>query len=66
VGGESAGIIVLYDGTTKPAVSAVKSNGAFQPASMADSSAANNTLYYSTTAGKLVYKDSSGTVNNLY
>lgn len=36
------------------------------PASMADGSAANNTIYYSTTAGKLVYKDAGGTVNNLY
>ena len=40
--------------------------GAFKPASIADSSAPTNAIYYSTTAGKLVYKDSSGTVNNLY
>lgn len=38
----------------------------FNPVSMADGSAANNTIYYSTTAGKLVYKDAGGTVNNLY
>jgi len=37
-----------------------------QPASLADASASNNTIYYSTTASKLVYKDSGGTVNNLY
>jgi hypothetical protein len=36
------------------------------PASMADGSAPNNSVYYSTTASKLVYKDAVGTVNNLY
>lgn len=39
---------------------------AFKPASLADSVAPNNAIYYSTTASKLVYKDSGGTVNNLY
>ena len=34
--------------------------------SMADGVAANNTLYYSTTQSKLVYKSSDGTVNPLY
>jgi hypothetical protein len=47
-------------------LSAVKSNGSIQPASMADSAATNNSIYYSTTASKLVYKDAAGTVNNLY
>jgi hypothetical protein len=41
-------------------------SGAVRPASIADASAPTNAIYYSTTAGKLVYKDSSGTVNNLY
>lgn len=36
------------------------------PASLADAAAPNGTLYYSTTASKLVFKDSGGTVNNLY
>lgn len=36
------------------------------PASMADADAANGTMYYSTTAGKLVFKDASGVVNELY
>ena len=40
--------------------------GPIRPPSMADSEAALNTVYYSTTASKLVYKDSLGTVNNLY
>jgi hypothetical protein len=45
---------------------AIFSNGGIQPASMADSAATNNSIYYSTTASKLVYKDAAGTVNNLY
>ena len=36
------------------------------PRSMADSAAPNGTLYYSTDAAKLVFKDSGGVVNNLY
>jgi hypothetical protein len=48
------------------ALSAVKADGSIQPASLADSAATNNSIYYSTTASKLVYKDSAGTVNNLY
>jgi hypothetical protein len=47
-------------------LSAVKSDGSIQPASLADSAATNNSIYYSTTASKLVYKDAAGTVNNLY
>lgn len=37
-----------------------------RPATYADSAAPTNSVYYSSTAGKLVYKDSGGTVNNLY
>jgi hypothetical protein len=40
--------------------------GAIKPASMANSSAPNNSIFFSTTNSKLVYKDSGGTVNNLY
>lgn len=40
--------------------------GGITPGSMTDAAAANNTIYYSTTQSKLVYKDSGGTVNNLY
>ena len=40
--------------------------GVISPISQADADAANNTIYYSTTASKLVYKDSGGVVNNLY
>jgi len=44
----------------------IRFNGALQPASLANADAANDSVYYSTTASKLVYKDSGGTVNNLY
>lgn len=48
------------------ALCSISESGAFQPISLADSSAPNNSIYYSSTANKLVYKNSSGTVNNLY
>jgi hypothetical protein len=38
----------------------------FAPGDLSDSSAANNTIYYSTTQSKLVYKDSGGSVHDLY
>lgn len=50
-----------YDGNT-----IIDMNGYVLPKSSADSSAPNNSIYYSTDASKLVYKDSGGVVNNLY
>lgn len=47
-------------------LASVKPNGAISPATLADSSADNNTIYYSSTQSKLVYKDSGGTVHDLY
>lgn len=44
----------------------IDANGAISVATMADSSAPNSSLYYSSTASKLVWKDAGGTVNNLY
>jgi len=41
-------------------------SGALIVASIADASAPNSSLYYSTDQARLVYKDSGGTVNNLY
>ena len=38
----------------------------FLPASVADGAAPNNSIYFSTTAGVLVYKDAGGVVHNLY
>jgi hypothetical protein len=55
-----------WQDATPTTLAAITKNGGFQPAHMADSSAANDTVYYSTTASKLVYKDSGGVVNNLY
>jgi hypothetical protein len=48
------------------ATMSITANGAIKPASLADSAAPNGSIYYSTTASKLVFKDSGGTVNNLY
>lgn len=44
----------------------IDSKGAWHPPSVADSAAQNNSIYYSTTANKLVYKDNGGGVNSLY
>jgi hypothetical protein len=44
----------------------VVANGPMAVVSLADASAPNSSVYYSTTAGKLVYKDGGGVVNNLY
>lgn len=49
------------DGSTR-----IDGNGFFVPKSSADASAPNNSIYYSTDASKLVYKDSGGSVNALY
>jgi len=45
---------------------AIVANKPIQPPHLADASAPNDSIYYSTTANRLVYKDSGGTVNNLY
>ena len=44
----------------------LKIDGVIEFLGIADAAAPNSTLYYSTTANKLVYKDGGGTVNNLY
>lgn len=41
-------------------------NGYFLPISSADADAPLNSIYYSTDSSKLVYRDPSGTVNDLY
>lgn len=56
---------VQPDGSTTP-LTAIAASGAFLPVSLADGSAPNSSIYYSTTASRLVYKDSGGVVNNLY
>ncbi len=44
----------------------IRGNGTIKPVQMADASAPNDSIYYSTTSSVLVYKDSSGTVHQLY
>ena len=44
----------------------LRGDGTILPASLADASAVNESLYYSTTQSKLVYKDSGGTVRDLW
>lgn len=41
-------------------------DNSLKPPWMADTSAPNDSMYYSTTTSKLTYKDSSGTVHALY
>jgi hypothetical protein len=44
----------------------IRGDGTIKPAQLGDASAPNDSIYYSTTASKLVYKDPGGTVRNLY
>ena len=44
----------------------IDGGGFIQPRSAADGSAPNNSIYYSSTQSKLVYKDGSSTVHDLY
>jgi len=44
----------------------IDANGFIKPASSTDALAPNNSVYYSTDQSKLVYKDSGGSVNDLY
>jgi len=52
--------------SSKAAGMSIRGDGTIAPASMSDASAPNDSLYYSTTASKLCYKDSGGVVNALY
>jgi hypothetical protein len=45
---------------------AITASGAITPATLTDAAAPNGSIYFSSTASRLVYKDSGGTVNNLY
>lgn len=44
----------------------VSASSGFHPGSIADTDAANNTIYFSTDSSKLAYKDSGGVVHDLY
>ena len=41
-------------------------DGSLAIVSLADADAVNNSLYFSITQAKLVYKDNNGVINNLY
>jgi hypothetical protein len=60
------GDLLQLQSSASSTLTAFRAGGGWQPASMSDASAPNNTVYFSTTASRLVYKDSGGTVNNLY
>jgi hypothetical protein len=61
----TANNLIARDGGGSVAWS-ITANGAMKVASLADSAAPNLSVYYSTTQSRLVFKDGSGTVNNLY
>ena len=44
----------------------IRGDGTIRPVEMADGAAPNNSLYYSTTQAKLVYKDNGGVVHDLW
>ena len=44
----------------------VRMDGSIIPETLADADAENNSVYFSSTQSKLVYKDGSGVVNDLY
>ena len=58
--------LIEWQNSAGSVLSAFKANAAWQPAALADADAANGTVYYSTTASKLVFKDSGGVVSALY
>jgi hypothetical protein len=64
--GQTADLFQAQDSGGNPLSSLAKADGSFGPAHLSDSAASNDSVYYSTTQNKLVYKDSSGTVNPLY
>jgi hypothetical protein len=56
----------LWFGSVVRLLAVVRDDKSFAPVTLADADAANNSIYYSSTQSKLVYKDSGGTVNDLY
>lgn len=55
----------IYEGAATDA-SYIRGDGTIKPVYMADASAPNDSIYYSTNAARLVYKNSAGVVNSLY
>jgi hypothetical protein len=67
-GGVFGGLgINVSEGTLRiSGIARINADGSFSPPTLTDAAAANNTMYYSSTQSKLVYKDSGGTVHALY
>jgi len=67
---DSADLIINTDdvgtGSAKINGLEITKDGFIKPVTSADAAAPNNSIYYSSTQSKLVYKDSGGGVNNLY
>lgn len=63
---QSVNLLTFYDSDETTVLGAFGKNSEWIPPSIVDSSAPNNSVYYSTTQAKLVYKNSAGTVNVLY
>jgi hypothetical protein len=63
-GAVTGDILYAYDDSTD--FIKILGDGSVRLPQIADASAVNDSLYYSTTAGKLAYKDSGGTVHALY
>lgn len=62
---QTADVFDMVDsGGTK--IMGISKNGGIYPVHLADSAAVNDTIYYSTDSSKLAYKDSGGTVHDLY
>lgn len=62
----SANYLLEFQNSSSSLLAGVRKDGSWKPPHLADSAAANDSVYYSTDSKKLVYKDSSGTANQLY
>ena len=63
--GQSQNLLQLRDSSDN-VLSAFRADGSWIPPQIADASAVSDSVYYSTDASKLVYKDSGGTVHTLH
>jgi len=59
------GDLITFSAQVPPGT-VINNKGTWQPPSMADANAPNNSIYFSTTNGKLSYRDPSGGIFPLY
>jgi hypothetical protein len=64
--GIAQNVWVKWFGIISKAATLIRNDGSLEMPSIADADAVNNSIYFSTTQSKLVYKDSGGVVNDLY